>query len=139
MATVYNSKFVTVSYGTLPLLGVADGDFCTTTALGTGAEVTVGAQGHAVVTDDNNEAIEVTVRLVATGDGRNSLSSLIAHHTQGNPYLPLQIISIDTGEAIVGGAAKIKRKPDAAFGTGAPVREIVFVVPEPKYQVGPEV
>lgn len=139
MTTSYNAKEVMVNFGPLPLLGAADGDFCTVAYQGDGVGMVVGARGATVCIDNHDNSAEVTMRLFATGDGQNTLSALLAHYTAGNPFLPLAVISVSTGESVVAGSAKIKKLPDKSFGTGAPIREIVFVVPEPFDVTGPEV
>lgn len=126
--TSYDPKMVGISFGPLPLLGFAPNSMIEVTMLGPGTSAAVGTQGEAVLIDNHNRAAEVKVRFMATGLGRNTLSALRAHYTAGNPALPLMIGSIDTGEELAGGTAKIKNHPDTAFGDDAPIREVTFVV-----------
>lgn len=138
MTTSYSAKDVNVIFGVLPLLGEGDGDFVTVAPMAEGSTMVVGARGHTVVIDEHNDAIEITVRLAAIGDGRNTLSALVTHHTAGNQYLPIAMNSLSTGETVIGGAAKLKRKPELAFGSGSPTREVTFLVPNAKMIVTPE-
>lgn len=126
--TSYDPKLVGISFGPLPLLGFASGAMIEVTMLGDGTKAAVGTQGEAVLIDSHNRSAEVKCRFMATGLGRNTLSQLRAHFTAGNPALPLMIGSLDTGEEIAGGVAKMKNHPDSAFGDDAPIREVTFVV-----------
>lgn len=115
-------------YGPLPMLGVASGTMFEVKMSGPGTGVAVGSQGEAVLIDNHNRSAEVTVRLMGTGAGRNTLSALRLSWIAGNPAFSLGIESLDTGETLIGGTAKLKNPPDSAFGDDAPVREVVFVV-----------
>lgn len=129
MATAsFNPRNAGAAFGPLPMLGVANGTMFEVKMLGPGVSLAVGTQGEAVLVDSHNRSAEVTVRLMATGLGRNTLSALRAHWTAGNPALPFNIISKDTGEALSGGVAKLKNVPDTSFGDDAPIREVVFIV-----------
>jgi hypothetical protein len=126
--TSYDPKRVGVSFGPLPILGYASGSMIEVTMLGDGTRAAVGTQGEAVLVDNHNQSAEVKVRLMATGLGRNTLHFLRAHMIAGNPALPLMLNSLDTGEKIGGGVAKLKNYPDASLGDDAPIREVTFVV-----------
>lgn len=126
--SIYDFQDVAVTYGAVPLAGLADGSSVTLNWLGDGDSVAVGGQGDAVVVRDPNRAAEVTVRLQATGPGRNTLSALAALKNIGGDRLPLMIAGPDTGEVFVCTMAAIKQIPPITFGPDeAPVREVVFL------------
>lgn len=124
----YDPRNCNAAFGPLPMLGVASGTMFEVRVLGPGVAIAVGTQGEAVLIDSHNRSAEVTVRLMGTGLGRNTLSALRAHWIAGNPALPFNILSKDTGEALSGGVAKLKNPPDTSFGDDAPVREVTFIV-----------
>lgn len=137
--TTFDPKKVNINFGPLPLRGFADGTMITVAFQGDGATSAVGATGEAVIIKNHDRRATVTARLMGTGAGRNTLAALAASFTAGNPQLPLSITSIDTGEQIGAGSAVIKRMPDFGFGGEAPVREVVFEVPQMDVYVAPEV
>lgn len=127
----FDPKKTILTFGPLRILGFAEGTYIDLAMLGAGGSVVVGAYGDGVVVEDPNKAAECTFRLLATGIGRNMAVALTAHYNGGNPFLPVVVSSLDTGEQIVSGAGKIKRLPNKPFAVGgAPVREWVLVMPE---------
>ena len=134
---VYDPQNVVMAYGSLIITGYADGQMIEIAMQGDGVSASVGTQGEAVLIENHNFSAEITARLMATGLGQVVLSALHASKKARNVARPLTITSINTGETIASGLAKIKNFPDAAFGDDAPVREIVFVVARLEFTASP--
>jgi hypothetical protein len=126
--STYDPQFVNAIFGPMPLLGLADGTMFEVAMQGDGVRAQVGTQGEAVLVENHNFSAEVTCRFMATGLGAVTLSRLHAHKRLFNIALPFILRSIDTGETVASGLAKIKNFPDVSFGDEAPVREVVFVL-----------
>jgi hypothetical protein len=135
--SVYNPKNVVANFGPLPLRGYADGSMIEISMQGDGVQAVVGTQGEAVLIDNHDFSAEATHRFMATGEGRVTLERLHRHLKTLNLPLPYTLTSIDTGEVIAGGVAKIKNFPDASFGDDAPVREVVFVIAQLEFTANP--
>lgn len=128
IVSTYDPQFVIGTFGTLPLQGLADGSMYEVAMQGDGVQAAVGTQGEAVLIENHNFSAEITVRFMGTGLGQVTLAQLHAHKKAFNIALPFTLTSIDTGEVVAAGLAKIKNFPDVSFGDGAPIREVVFVV-----------
>lgn len=136
--SIYDFQDVVVTYGLVPLAGIADGNSVTVNWLGDGDSVVVGGHGDAVVVRDTNHAAEVTVRIQGTGPGRNTLSALSALKNLGGDRLPLIIAGPDSGEIFACTMATIKQLPAISYGPDeAPVREIVFLCGTARLQTFP--
>lgn len=121
----YDPGDVLVVFGAIPISGFADGEMVKVTHQGDGVKVAVGSAGEVAFIESHQKAAEVTIRLMSTAF-INSL--LTAHYQAGNLAVPLVITDASTGSTHVSGAAKIKRMPDAAYGSEIPVREWAFMV-----------
>lgn len=123
----YDPKKATIRFGTLRLTGFSDDDKIAVAYDGEGAKAEVGSDGDAVLIDSHDKRATITVSLMRTGPGRQTLSALLAFFNAGNLSLPIAIVSLDTGEVLAAGEAKMKNPPDIAFNTSMPKCELVFV------------
>lgn len=136
----YDPKKVIILWGPLLLDGFAEGSMIQVSRPGEGAQAFVGTGGEAVTVVDHDDRAEVTVNLMRTGAGRNTLAALMASYNLDRGLaLPLAITSIDTGEALATGRAVLKKQPDLDFSNEAPSAEIMFVCERMDYQLAPDV
>lgn len=136
----FDPKLVNMTWGPLLLDGYAQGEMISVSFQGDGNKAEVGTGGEAVTIVSHDDRAEITVRLLRTGAGRNTLSALLSSYNVARGLaLPLGIASIDTGEVMASGRAVLKKPPDLAYSNEAPVAEVVFVCERLTYQVAPDV
>lgn len=138
MSSSFDPKLHTLVFGVLPILGYAENTKIGVKWLGKGAEAFSGIDGDGVVVHSHDKRAEVTIELMATGAGRNTLSALLTYYNQVNIGIPLVMTGIDTGEVFSAPVAYIKNPPDLSVDPNAPKRTIVFICPEASMSVAPD-
>ena len=120
MATRYNINNVFVSWGVVPITGLAKDNGVSITYNNDFSSVHVSADGKTNtrnILNDRSATIEVT--LSQTSSSQALLQLQFALSEAGGAALPMLITNFDTGATFAAESCWIKKAPDASFGEEA--------------------